>query len=173
MFDWRTEYQSICNAPLVAIDPSTLDNDHPAIQFHQYWTSLADGKLPNRADFRPQSIPPLLRWLMMFRQVMQDGDDKYFLYLQGDSAAELTDGLHQGKYLDDFTEKECFETRRAVLHDVIERGEPDYANIVVGAKKADFIADISVGAFPFQNDDGVSEVVMVPAPASLQLRRYL
>lgn len=173
MLDWREEYKSICNAPLVGIKPDELDEDHPAIKFMDYWNALAGGRVPKRQDFRPQEIPSLLRWLMMFRQEKHQGQDRYLLYLQGDSAAELTDGLQQGRYLDEFTEEECFETRREVLRGVLKTGKPDYANIIVGAKKAEFITDINVGAFPFENVGGQPEVVMVPAPASLELRRYL
>lgn len=173
MLDWREEYKSICNAPLVGIKPDTLDDDHPAIKFAEYWHSLAGSGVPQRQTFRPQEIPSLLRWLMMFRREEHQGQDRYLLYLQGDSAAELTDGLQQGRYLDEFTEEECFDTRREVLRGVLRTGQPDFANIIVGTKKAEFIADINVGAFPFENADGPSEVVMVPAPASLELRRYL
>ena len=173
MFDWRENYLSICNAPLVTIEHTDLDARHPAVEFRRYWQSLNKGETPNRSSFNPQDIPTLLRWLMMFRREMKDGHDRYFLYIQGNSAAELTDGLLQGQYLDEFTEQECFDTRREVLRGVLQTGQPAYANIEVGVKKADFIANIGVGAFPFYQEDQEPEVVMVPAPIALELRRYL
>ena len=173
MLEWQEQYQSICNAPLRPIDPFTLDDDHPALQFLTYWKSLNDGQTPSRSDFKPQDIPTLLRWLMMFRREVSDGSDLYFMYLQGDSAASLTDGLHQGQYLHEFTEEVCFDTRRQVMRGVLETGRPNFASIEVGAKKADYITTISVGAFPFLVENGEPEVVMVPAPTSMKLRAFL
>lgn len=173
MFDWRDNYKSICNAPMTRIEHTSLDVRHPAIEFRQYWESLNKGKTPDRGSFNPQDIPGLLRWLMMFRREMREGRDRYLLYLQGNSAAELTDGLLQGQYLEEFTEQECFDTRREVMRSVLQTGQPAYARITVGVKKADFIADISVGAFPFRQKGDEPEIVMVPAPVALELRGYL
>ena len=172
MSEWQEQYNSICNAPLRPIDPFTLDNEHPALQFLHYWKSLNNGDAPSRADFKPQDIPTLLRWLMMFRREMEDVKDLYLLYLQGDSAASLTDGLHQGQYLHQFTDEGCFNTRREVMRGVLQAGQPNFAGIEVGAKKADYVTTISVGAFPFLVDDGEPEVVMVPAPTSAKLRLF-
>lgn len=173
MKNWRENYESICSAPLVVVTAADLDSAHPAIDFLDYWKSLNDGEVPDRGQFKPQSIPSLLRWLMMFRREAQIDEDRHLLYLQGNSAAELTDGLQQGKYLDEFTELACFATRRAILRGVVETGQPAFAVIAIGAKKTDFIADVGVGAFPFYSEASEPEIVMVPAPVSLKLRRYL
>ncbi len=173
MFDWRKTYKSICNAPLVGVTEDDLDPEHPGLQFLTYWRSLNGGETPQRSSFSPQDIPSLLKWLMMFRREISADGDLYFLYLQGNSAAELTDGLQQGTYLHDFTEQQCFNTRRAVLRGVLDSGQPAFANIKVGEKSADFITTINAGAFPFVNEGGQPEVVMVPAPQSPELRVYL
>ncbi len=173
MFNWQERYRTICNAPLVPIDPLTLDDDHPALMFLDYWKSLNGGDTPLRSSFRPQDIPTLLRWLMMFRREENDGIDLYFLYLQGESAAALTDGSHQGRYLHEFTEEFCFDTRREVMRGVLETGQPDFASIEIGTKKSDYVTTVSVGAFPFFVEDGEPEIVMVPAPTSMKLRAFL
>ncbi|MBO6503905.1 MAG: PAS domain-containing protein [Kordiimonadaceae bacterium] len=173
MFDWKEEYHSICNAPVELIDVSSLDSDHPAIQFNKYWRSLAVSQTPDRKAFKPQDVAALLRWVMMFRQVKETAGKAYFLYLQGDSASELTGGLLQGQFLQDFTSDECFASRFAIFEKVLSEGVPSFATISVGAKKSEFVVDISLGAFPFVCDGGEPEVVMVPSPNSLELRRYL
>ncbi len=173
MVVWQDSYKSVCNAPLVSVTEFDLDPFHPGLEFLAYWRSLNGGETPRRSSFSPQNIPSLLKWLMMFRREMVADDDLYFLYLQGNSAAELTDGLQQGTYLHDFTKQQCFDTRRAVLRGVLESGQPAFANILVGEKGADFTTTISVGAFPFLNEGGQPEVVMVPAPQSPELRLYL
>lgn len=173
MFDWKDEYHSICNAPVEFIEPSTLDGDHPAVQFNRYWQSLAAGSLPDRSKFKPQDIAGLLRWLMMFRHETHTTDNSFYLYLQGNSAAELTGGMLQGQYLRDFTSDECFASRVQIMEKVLTEGMPGFATISIGAKKSEFIVAISLGAFPFSNASGDPEVVMVPAPNSLELRRYL
>ena len=173
MFDWRNTHESICNAPLVGVGESDLDTKHPGLEFLRYWRSLNGGKIPARTSFNPQHIGPLLKWLMMFRREMHDMDDMYFLYLQGNSAAELTDGLQQGTYLQDFTDDACFTTRRQVLRSVLQSGQPAFASIVVGAKKVDFTTNITVGAFPFTGTEGQPEVVMVPAPELPEMRMHL
>lgn len=173
MFDWKEEYHSICNAPVGLIEASTLDGDHPAVQFDKYWRSLANGSVPDRTAFKPQQIATLLRWVMMFRQESDVGADAYLLYLQGDSASELTGGLLQGQYLRDFTSDECFASRLSIFEKVLSEATPSFATVSIGAKKSEFIVDISLGAFPFMSKDGKPEVVMVPSPTSLELRRYL
>lgn len=173
MVVWREKFESICNAPLVGVTEFDLDSGHPALDFLRYWRSLNSGETPERSSFKPQNIAPILKWLMMFRREMQGSKDLYFIYLQGTSAAELTGGLRQGTYLHDFTDKQCFDTRRAVLRGVVETGKPKFANITVGEKSADFNITISVGAFPFINCVGEPEVVMVPAPQTPELRIYL
>lgn len=173
MLDWRKTYKSICYSPLSGVAESDLDSEHPSLEFLAYWRRLNSGETPARSTFSPQSVPSLLKWLMMFRREVQTGENLYFLYLQGNSAAELTDGYHQGTYLHDFTEQQCFDTRRAVLRGVLETGQPAFAVISVCEKKADFTISVNVGAFPFTNEGGLSEVVMVPAPRSPQLRMYL
>lgn len=173
MVGWQDKFKSICNAPLVGVTEFDLDTQHPGLEFLRYWRGLNGGQTPDRASFRPQEIAPLLKWLMMFRRELRGSDDLYFLYLQGNSAAELTDGLQQGTYLHDFTEEQCFDTRRGVLRQVLETGQPGFANIVVGEKSADFTININVGAFPFENKDGQPEVVMVPAPETPELRLFL
>jgi len=173
MFDWCETYNSICNAPLISVSEDELDPQHPSLEFLTYWRSLNGGVTPKRSSFSPQRIPSLLKWLMMFRREMSSDEDLYLLYIQGNSAAELTGGLLQGTYLHDFTDVGCFDTRRAVLRSVLESGKPAFANVVVGEKSADFTTTISVGAFPFACEDGQAEVVMVPAPQSPKLRVYL
>lgn len=173
MIDWKEEYHSICNAPVELIDVSSLDGDHPAVQFNGYWQSLATSEAPDRKSFRPQDVGGLLRWLMMFRHIQDMAPDAYLLYLQGDSASELTGGMLQGQYLRDFTSDECFASRLSIFEKVMAEGVPSFATVKVGAKKSEFIVDISLGAFPFTNDAGAPEVVMVPSPNSLELRRYL
>jgi len=173
MFEWQKNIQSICNAPLSGVSEDDLDPLHPGLVFLTYWRSLNGGSTPDRSSFSPQDIPSLLKWLMMFRREMHAAEDWYLLYLQGNSAAELTDGSQQGTYLHDFTDKQCFDTRRAVLRDVLESGQPAFANIMVGANSADFTTTIDVGAFPFTSESGEPEIVMVPAPQSPELRVYL
>lgn len=113
MEDWREEYESICNAPLVRVNETQVEDGHPALRFSEYWHSLSAGTTPARRDFHPRSVPALLKWLMMFRREMQNAEDRYKLYLQGEAAAALTDGLLQGRYLDEFTLSVCFESRPA------------------------------------------------------------
>lgn len=173
MVVWQEKYKSICNAPLVGVTEFDLDASHPGLAFLQYWRGLNGGTTPDRSSFKPQDIGPLLKWLMMFRRETNGADDLYFLYLQGNAAAELTDGLQQSIYLHDFTEQQCFETRREVLRGVLATGKPAFANIFVEEKAADFTIDVTVGAYPFVNEAGEPEVVMVPAPNSYQLRMYL
>lgn len=173
MVVWQEKYKTICNAPLVGVTEFDLDSAHPGLDFLHYWRSLNSGAAPDRSSFRPQDIGPLLKWLMMFRREANGSDDLYLLYLQGNSAAELTNGLQQGTYLHDFTEQQCFDTRRAVLREVLATGKPGFANITVGAKSADFTINVTVGAFPFMNLNGEPEVVMVPAPELPEMRMYL
>jgi len=173
MFDWRETYESICHTPLVGVSEFDLDSKHPGLEFLSYWRGLNGGNTPARTSFSPQHIGPLLKWLMMFRREMHGADDLYFLYLQGNSAGELTDGLQQGTYLHDFTDKSCFDTRRAVLRGVLESGRPAFASIIVGEKKGDFTTNITVGAFPFSGAEDQPEVVMVPAPELPEMRMYL
>ena len=173
MLDWKEEYHSICNAPVELIEPSSLDGDHPAVQFDTYWQSLAKGSVPDRTEFKPQQVAALLRWVMMFRHESHIGADAYLLYLQGDSASELTGGLLQGQYLRDFTSDECFASRLSIFEKVLSEGMPSFATVSIDAKKSEFIVDISLGAFPFKSKEGRPEVVMVPSPNSLELRRYL
>ncbi len=173
MFVWCDTYDSICNTPLVDVLESELDSNHPSVEFLHYWRDLNGGNTPARTSFNPQHIGSLLKWLMMFRREMHGKDDVYFLYLQGNSAAELTDGLQQGNYLQDFTDDACFNIRREALRSVLKNGQPAFASIIVGEKWSDFTTSVSVGIFPFTSPKGQPEVVMVPAPSLPEMRLYL
>ena len=173
MFDWRENTESICDAPLTYLTIEDIDGTHPAGAFTTYWNSLNSGIIPDRGQFTPQAIPKLLRWLMMFRRELNDNNDEYLLYLQGNSAAELTHGSLQGQYLHDFTATGCFDTRRDVMRAVLQTKQPAYACIHVGGNRSEFKTSVTVGAFPMTDGDKQPQVVMVPAPDSLEMRMHL
>ncbi|WP_262696352.1 PAS domain-containing protein [Kordiimonas aquimaris] len=173
MFHWHSDLQSICDAPLAYLDADAIDLAHPAGAFVQYWNSLNAGQIPDRGQFSPQAIPKLLRWLMMFRREMNGDNDEYLLYLQGNSAAEMTRGSLQGQYLHEFTATGCFDTRRDVMRHVLETSQPAFARIIVGNDQSEFTTNVTVGAFPMTDGTNQPQVIMLPAPDSLELRMYL
>lgn len=173
MFDWQANFVSICDAPMSPMPSTELDAGHPAIDFLHYWEGLNAGDTPKREQLRPQDIPTLLRWLMLFRFEKTATDEDYYLYLQGDSAATLTHGLHQGKFLSEFTTEACHESRLEVMDKVRTSGRPEFAGIHVSGAQAEYTADVTMGAFPFRCPEGQCELVMVPAPKALEHRVHL
>ena len=170
-FRWRDVSDSICEMPIESVDLSQIDDKHPAVQFHHYWQGLAGGAVPARSLFSPSHVKPLLRWLMLFQQVVEGDEDKYLLTLQGTSSAELTHGTLQGLYLDQFTATGCYLDRRRMMRMAIETGEPQYGETTMASSNAINTA-IYIGAFPFSTG-GLPQIFMFAAPKDLNLRQLL
>ena len=171
MFDFRKkELQSICDAPVLAMDPQELDARHPTAQFNLYWRSLASGQSPSWQQFNPMDVPSLLPWVMMFTSEPAAGRNRFHLGLQGASAAYLTHGSCQGKYLDEFVFEECYFTRHQMLADALDAQAPQYGKLLPQSKNLKHTVDVAVGAFPFAD---AGRVIMIPAPIREQDRAYL
>ncbi|PCI63163.1 MAG: hypothetical protein COB37_05495 [Kordiimonadales bacterium] len=170
-FVWKEECESLCHAPLELIECTALDKRHPALLFYDYWKKIGAGHMPDRSDFAPMDVPTVLKWFMLFRRETVDDEDKYFLYLQGSSAADLTLGLLQGKYLDEFTNESCYVTRRNLMRQVIEEEQPGFARVIIGKIKSEceYDVNVTVGMFPLTDGDN-HLVFVVPVPESLLIR---
>lgn len=175
-FSWRKDFESICDAVLEPIEITDLDEKHPAVAFNDYWHGLADGRMPDKSQFSPQHVPSLLKWLMLFRQEIIDGKDVYHLFLQGSSAAEMTDGLLQGQYLHEFTAEECYEVRLKHMREVLASERPAFARIHLVCHDetcyGEFSTDAIVGMFPISEGDG-RNIFLLPAPESKEIRSLM
>lgn len=170
-FVWKEQLESLCDAPLESVEATELDAGHPARSFLGYWEGLNGGKVPDRSAFDPKSVPSLLKWLMLFRRELQDGEDVYHLFLQGTSAAEMTHGLLQGQYLHEFTSVDCYDTRRGTMRHVLTTLQPAFARISIAAR-GEYRTNATVGMFPFMDKDEWN-VFVVPAPESLEIRALI
>lgn len=170
MFDPIKKLQSICDAPVLPVEKHVFDTSHPVSRFRDYWQKIGRGDCPSWSAFKPMKVPQLLRWMMVFGKETHQTQNRYFLRIQGTSAAYLTRGLHQGKYLDEFTSGECYEARSKLLENALLSGEPTFGKVVVGTKQQDYIVDVLVGAFPFECG---SRAILIPAPVSPELRAHL
>jgi len=169
-FFWDRNFKSICNAPLVPIEVGALDADHPAVTFNDAWHDMSrNGQLPQAEELMELAIKSIHNWLMAFRKELQAGDDLYLLYLQGKSAAQMTYGMLQGQYLHEFTQSDCFDSRRALMRQTLSMSQPGFARMDVARQKSEFFAQVTAGMFPVA--DGDQElVIVVPAPVSTRLR---
>lgn len=172
-FCWHQHFDSLCNAPLDFIELQEFDDAHPALVFYAYWKRLADGEMPQKASFSPTEVKSVLKWFMLFKREWNGEEDQYFLYLQGNSAAEITNGNLQGKYLHEFTAEDCYGTRRDLMRQVISEGKPGFARACISERGSEYTTDVTVGMFPFREGENDFQVFVVPAPESKQIRRYL
>ncbi|MCK0069512.1 PAS domain-containing protein [Kordiimonas laminariae] len=174
-FRWGEHCASLCNAPLKLLKREDLDPRHPAIEFDNYWSNLKGGEIPAKEDFSPVHVKTVLKWMMLFERQMKDSEDLYKLYLQGTSAAELTNGSLQGQYLHEFTNADCYNSRRDLMRYVLKEGKPGFATAHTAPLKTDseYSTDVTVGMFPFRNIEGECQVFVVPAPVSEKIRGWL
>ncbi|MBL4788702.1 MAG: hypothetical protein JKY60_06520 [Kordiimonadaceae bacterium] len=170
-FKWCEELETICDAPLSALTENDLDAQHPAGIFNAYWNKIGGGSVPDKSMFSPKDVPAVLKWFMLFRREIIDGVDRYHLFLQGSSAAEMTGGWKEGKYLHDFTTPDCYVVRRDMMRGVIEAGTPGYARIMPGSH-GEYEVDVTTAMFPLTEGEG-RLIFAVPAPTSLQIRRLI
>ncbi len=174
-FRWKEHFGSLCNAPLNLMSREELDAEHPAIKFDTYWNQLNDGNLPDKESFSPMHVKQVLKWMMLFERQMEGENDLYHLYLQGTSAAEITNGLLQGQFLSEFTNEECYQSRRDMMRMVLREGKPAFAsaNITKCNEDSEFSTNVTVGMFPFKNGKGNCCVFVIPAPVSKKIRAWI
>lgn len=175
MLNWKNSHKMICEAPIAFLHAADLDSTHPATSFFKHWHGLNGGRMPDRRQFDPMRVPELLRWIMMFRRIVVDDVEDYLLFLQGDSAAEMTHGNIQGKFLSEFAAQGqgFYDIRRAMICEAIRTGEPTYAGVSAGSNGAVSASDVTMGAFPFADGGKDPQVALLPAPATAGLRSYL
>lgn len=170
---WTRDFKSICNAPLVPVMPDALDGDHPAIQFHEHWLSMnSDNTVPQAQGIMAKAREVIEKWLMAFRKELEAGDDLYMLFLQGQSAAQMTHGMLQGQYLHEFTRSDCFDSRRALMRQTLQMSQPGFARMDINHNKSEFFAEVTAGMFPLAEGDR-ELVVVIPAPVSQKLRSII
>ena len=111
----------------------------------------------------------------MFRRINVDGVEDYLLFLQGNSAAEMTHGNLQGPYLSEFAAhgEGFYDIRRAMICEAIRIGEPIFAGVHAGSDGSISASDVTMGAFPFEDRGKEPQVALLPAPAVPKQRNYL
>jgi len=162
-------FPSICNAPLSHLGMDDLDEKHPAILFHEYWMRLGNGQVPEKVKFRPADVPSILKWLMIFRAEPTDAGYSYFVHLQGTSARDMTSGLLEGKFLEEFTFGDCLTSRQTAMDSILEHGTPGFGRVELN-EGSEFSSNVTVGMFPLITEIGEHFIFSVVAPETLSLR---
>ncbi len=179
--EWPVGLASLCDAPAVERDLDDFPDGHPTRAFAGYWARLSAAApgdaAPKRSAIDPCDIPGLLKWLMIFdREDILNGTVRYRLRLQGAAAAQLTKGDQTGRYLDQFTPENCYQSRFHILESTVRIKSPHSAEIIVQPETADsdFAVSINAAFFPFAREDGeAGHVIVVAAPHDECMRRAL
>ncbi len=170
-FSWSECFDSICSAALTPQNLIDFDSGHVAHQFNEYWYGLAAGKMPHNRQFSPVDIKACLKWLMVFKEVEVDGDKNFLLTLIGASASEMTVHAKKGQYLHEFTESECYGTRKAAMTNAVTSANPVFARIHM-TPTGEYKTNVLVGMFPFVDDTG-HRIYVVPCPENKKLRALM
>ncbi len=175
---WKSQYESICNAPVTLVEAKDIETGHPAIQFIDEFHALRaenDGT-PHRRQLLPSRFRNFLRWFFIFEREEQAESPRFIVRLEGTSVVELTHHDYTGRFLDEFTNSQCYGGRHRVLDQVSTLHEPRFARIMVkDATLAEYRTDVSVGFFPFiaGRDNDRQQIVAVVAPQNQDLRALL
>lgn len=151
----------ICRTPVMELEPNELDSRHPTMLFNLHWHGLASGQSPSWHQFQPMRVPSLLRWVMLFCLEVENHKNRFRLSIQGESAAHLTKGSCQGKYLDEFTFHECYFARQWMLIEALNAKTPQYGKLLSRPPNIERTMDLAIGAFPFPD---AGRVIVISAP---------
>jgi hypothetical protein len=170
-FYWADYFGSICNSALIPKTLADFDSGHAAHQFNEYWNKLADGNMPCHSQFSPAEVKQCLKWLMVFKETPLDNGMDFQLTLIGTSAEEMAVHAKKGQFLKEFTEDECYSSRKQVMVNAISTGRPSFARIDL-ASKGEYKTNVLTGIFPFKDKEG-HKVFSLPCPENKRLRSLM
>lgn len=170
--DWTTRFSSLCQGVLEEFSIGDMDPTHPAVEFYEYWQSLAAVGVPDRSDFRPDRVRRLLKWIMLLDAPEGEGRD-FKVRLHGTAAVSMMHGNLTGSELNEFCVGDSYESRKRGMQKVIATGKPLFGRTSVHSQEA-LEVGITLGMFPFMDRaHGRHQVIVVGAPVKTEFRRML
>jgi hypothetical protein len=148
-----------------------FDSGHAAHQFNEYWHTLAGGNTPECSQFSPIDVKACLRWIMVSKETHFDNGLDFQLTLIGASASEMAIHAKKGQFLREFTEEDCYETRKAMMVETLRSGQATFAKINM-ASNGEYKTNVLVGMFPFI-DENERRLYAVPCPENKKLRALM
>jgi len=171
---WQKKFSSLCDSPVEDLAERDLDDEHPALLFHHYWTTLPrrDG-LPLRRAFKPAEIPAALPWILAFDAQQGPQALGFQVRLHGTKAVDMTHGDFTGCMLEEFVTGDCLESRRRMLSSALEQKRAVYGMVKISSH-CEYITNARMGVFPFVREaPGQWQVFVVVAQDNVDLRRLM
>lgn len=176
---WKDNYQSLCNGPVTTQAPCDLDPEHPAVLFSGHYEALKcrnAGALPYRRQLESSALHAYTRWLFLFERESHYEGPRFLVRRTGSAVTEMMHRDYTGRFLDEFTSEDCYESRFYMLDDVCQTQQPGYARICVDTlQNCEFKQTVLLGAFPFAADPhgDLRYIALLIAPESAALRAHL
>lgn len=169
---WREQAVSICNAPLSEADLADVSSTHPVRQMHDKWSGFKEAypeSCPPRDLVTPGTLGSILRWLIVFERREEGPSTRYFVRLAGTSALCLTQENVEKRYLDEFTNEDCYASRFEAMETAFDKKSPVFALVdCQGDPDCEYREDVLAGFFPFCTGDRPSQVIACMGPQNLK-----